>query len=185
MTIFLMSVVTIGIAAFAEGGHYRAIVLGARYLRPVPVTGGILVVLIASAVPAAALGTLMRLSVRVPSLPWVTGAVFLALSLWSSKRARIGEDPFRPIEGHPFLGTVASFSLAEMGGKAQLATLALAATLGDQRAVVFGSITGELIAILPIALIGSRGTPGPSLKVIRWTKSLVFALLGLKAVFQI
>jgi putative Ca2+/H+ antiporter (TMEM165/GDT1 family) len=87
-----------------------------------------------------------------------------------------------PAGAGPFLATLVTFFLAEIGDKTQIATAALAAELGTLVPVVIGTTLGMLIADVPAVILGDQAAHRLNLKWIRYGAAALFAVLGLVAI---
>jgi putative Ca2+/H+ antiporter (TMEM165/GDT1 family) len=105
-----------------------AMLLAARYRKPVPIILGILVATLANHALAGAVGELVAKAMGPDVLRWVIGLSFLAMAGWMLVPDKIDD---AQAGHHQRLGvfgtTVVAFFLAEMGDKTQIATVALAA----------------------------------------------------------
>ncbi len=136
--------VSTGIVALGEIGdktQLLALLLAARFRKPVPIILGILVATLANHAMAGALGGWIAALMGPQLLRWVIGGSFLAMALWMLIPDKL-DDADAPGSGQRFgvFGTtVIAFFLAEMGDKTQIATVALAARYPQLLAVVAGT----------------------------------------------
>jgi putative Ca2+/H+ antiporter (TMEM165/GDT1 family) len=79
--------------------------------------------------------------------------------------------------------TVIAFFLAEMGDQTQIATVMLAARYPAWFAVVAGATLGMMLADAPVAWFGDRITRRVPLRVMHIVSALIFAAMGLAALF--
>jgi len=85
-----------------------------------------------------------------------------------------------------FLVPTALFTLAEMGDKTQIATVALAAQYAVIHgaalvAVVLGTSLGMMLANVPVVLLGERITRRIPIGAIHWAAAVMFGILGMLA----
>ena len=79
-----------------------------------------------------------------------------AIALLAIKPDKVDDGPRHLGKYGVFALTVATFFVAEMGDKTQLATVALAAGYDSLLAVVAGTTLGMMIADAPAVLLGDR-----------------------------
>ena len=164
-----------------------ALLLAAKFRRPIPIILGILVATLANHAAAGWLGVWIAAQMGSQILRWVIGASFLAMALWMMIPDRL-DDEAAGGGGQRFgiFGTtVFAFFLAEMGDKTQIATVALAARYPDLLAVVAGTTLGMLIANVPAVLLGNRIASKLSMTLVHGVAALIFALLGLLTLFNV
>ena len=156
-----------------------AIVLAARFRKPVPIVFGILFATLANHAVASFAGA--------EAAAWFDGywfrlAValgFIAMGLWTLVPDKFDEDD-KPQESFgPFLTTLIAFFLVEIGDKTQVATIALGARYHDVLAVTTGTTLGMLAANVPAVFLGDKLVQKISLKHIRWTAAALFVGLGI------
>jgi len=173
--------VSTGIVALAEMGdktQLLALVLAARYRRPIPVILGILVATLANHALAAWLGAGVAAVLGHDALRWILGLSFLAMAAWTL----IPDNPEKekPQSAHlgAFAATLLAFFLVEMGDKTQIATAALAARYASIAAVVAGTTFGMMIADVPAVYFGERVLRRVPAKTVHRVAAAGFALLG-------
>ncbi|MCE3290771.1 MAG: hypothetical protein K0R83_2783 [Caulobacter sp.] len=175
--------VSTGLVAIAEIGDKTmllAILLAARFRRPVPIILGILVATLLNHALAALIGQLAAGLLDGPWMKWVLGLAFLAFAAWALIPDRLEEDGAPPAlkAGSIFLTTAVAFFLVEMGDKTQVATVALGARFHDVLLVASGTTLGMMIANVPAVLLGEAAATRLPLKVIRWVAAAGFAAVG-------
>lgn len=175
--------VSTGIVALAEMGdktQLLAFVLAARFKRPLPIIGGILVATLFNHGLAGALGAWITEVLGAEVLRWVLGLSFLAMAIWTMIPDEIEEEEARAAQRFGVFGaTLVTFFLAEMGDKTQLATVAMAAHFGAPAVVVVGTTLGMLIADVPAVFIGDKLAAKVPMKLVHYVAAALFALLGL------
>jgi Ca2+/H+ antiporter, TMEM165/GDT1 family len=178
--------VSTGIVALAEMGdktQLLALLLAARFRKPWPIVGGILVATLANHALAGALGAWVTQWMGPEVLRWVLGASFLAMAAWMLVPDALdddGVDSSTPRFG-VFGTTVLAFFLAEMGDKTQVATVMLAAQYSAWVWVVAGTTAGMMLANAPVVWLGERITQRVPLRVVHLTSAGIFAVLGVAA----
>lgn len=176
---FLPSLLVVAVAEIGDKTQLLALLLAARFRRPVPILIGIALATLANHALAGALGSWMRMILAPDLLRWLLAASFLGLALWVLRPDR-AEEGGTPESGRfgPLLVTLVLFFLAEMGDKTQIATVALGARYPDLAAVVIGTSLGLLAANLPPVLFGCAAAHRISLRAVRWAAAALFALMG-------
>jgi Ca2+/H+ antiporter, TMEM165/GDT1 family len=179
--------VSAGIVALAEMGdktQLLALVLAARYRRPLPIVLGILVATLANHLLAAALGAWITQAAGADAMRWVLGASFLAMAAWTLVPDRLEKEEAGSARFGVFGATVVAFFLAEMGDKTQVATVALAARYASIVAVVAGTTLGMLLANVPVVVLGERLLRRVPVKAVRRAAAAIFAVLGALALLD-
>ena len=173
--------VSTGIVALAEIGdktQLLALVLAARYRRPLPIILGILAATLANHGLAASLGALVAGWLGPDLMRWILGASFLAMAAWSLIPDKPEEAPKGLARAGAFLATLVAFFVVEIGDKTQIATVALAARFHDLVLVTAGTTLGMLLANVPAVLCGDGIARVASLRAIRAVAAAGFAVLG-------
>ena len=174
--------VSTGIVALGEMGdktQLLALLLAARYRRPLPIVAGILVATLANHAMAAALGTWLTRWIDPTWMRWGLGVSFIAVALWMlvpDQAADVGGEPHNRFG--VFGVTVVAFFLAEMGDKTQIATVMLAARYNELLAVTAGTTLGMMLANVPVVYLGDRVTRRVPIVWVHRVAALVFAALG-------
>jgi putative Ca2+/H+ antiporter (TMEM165/GDT1 family) len=178
---FLVSTLVVAIGEIGDKTQLLALILAARFRRPVPIIFGILVATLANHALAGLLGGWIREAVSAEALRWGLGLSFLAIAAWALKPDKLDEEPQTVGRWGAFGVTLVAFFLAEIGDKTQVATVALAARFDSLVAVVIGTTAGMLIANVPaVFLAGSASTRIP-FKAIRYVAAALFAAMGIAA----
>ena len=173
--------VSTGLVALAEIGdktQLLALMLAARFRRPLPIVFGIVIATLANHAGAGIAGRLLGAFLAGGWLRWVVGLTFLAMAVWALFPDRYEEDAGAPGRGGAFLTTIIVFFLAEIGDKTQIATIGLAARFDQTAAVVIGTTLGMMLANVPVVFLGDRLAGRLPMKAIRYMAALVFATLG-------
>jgi putative Ca2+/H+ antiporter (TMEM165/GDT1 family) len=181
--------VSIGVVALGEMGdktQLLAILLAARFRRPVPIILGILVATLVNHAFAGAVGTWVASALGPDLLRWVIGASFIAMALWMLIPDRIDAEAAGGRQRFGVFGTtVVAFFLAEMGDKTQIATVALAARYDALVLVVLGTTIGMLLANVPAVFLGEAIAKKVSLPLVHGIAAVIFAVLGLLTLFNV
>jgi Ca2+/H+ antiporter, TMEM165/GDT1 family len=175
--------VSAGLVAIAEIGdktQLLAMLLAARFRKPIPIIAGIFVATIANHALAALVGVVAGDLIQGAWMRWVLGGAFLAFAAWALVPDTF-EDKDAPKEradGSIFLTTVVAFFLVEMGDKTQVATVALAARYHQVVLVAAGTTLGMMIANVPAVFLSQAAAEKLPLKYIRWAAAASFAAIG-------
>lgn len=181
--------VSTGVVALGEMGdktQLLALLLAARFRRPVPIVLGILVATLVNHACAAALGGWIAQALGPTWLRWVIGVSFLAMAAWMMVPDRLDDDaPSSAPRLGVFGTTVIAFFLAEMGDKTQIATVALAARYTELWAVVTGTTLGMMLANVPAVLLGDGVAKRVPMRAVHGIAALVFAVLGVLTLWNV
>ena len=178
---FLVSTGVVALAEMGDKTQLLALMLAARYRRPVPIVFGIAVATLANHALAAAFGAWIATLVGADALRWILALSFFAMGAWvlvpdgasdfSGGSSRLGV----------FGTTLLAFFLVEIGDKTQIATVALAARYAAFTAVVAGTTLGMLIANVPAVYLGDRLLRRVPLRLLQRVAAGMFAVLGVLA----
>jgi putative Ca2+/H+ antiporter (TMEM165/GDT1 family) len=178
----LLSAGTVALAEVGDMTQLLALLLAARFRKPLPIILGILVATLLNHAAAGWLGSVVAHWLTPQVLRWIVAASFLGIAAWSLKPDTIDADP--ALGGHGALATtLVAFFLAEMGDKTQVATVLLAARYSPLWQVVAGTTLGMLVANVPVVYLGSRFADRLPLRAARIGAAVLFLALGLWVLF--
>ena len=173
--------VSTGVVALAEIGdktQLLALVLAAKFRKPVPIILGILVATLANHGLAGAAGAWLAANVGPTMMRWILGLSFVAMAIWTLIPDKYDEQKdTRPRFG-VFGTTVIAFFLLEMGDKTQIATVALAAKYSSLLSVVAGTTLGMMLANVPAVLLGEVAAKKLPMRLVHGIAAAIFAILG-------
>jgi len=175
---FLVSTGLVAIAEIGDKTQLLAMVLAAKFRRPLPIILGILVATILNHTGAAALGFVVARWLTGPTFQVLVGAGFVAMALWALIPDKDDEGAVSRTAGGVFLTTLVAFFLVEIGDKTQITTTLLAARFQDIAVVAAGTTLGMMIANVPAVLLGEAATRVVPLRYVRIGAALVFLILG-------
>ena len=176
----LTSTAIVALAEIGDKTQLLAIVLAARFKRPLPIVLGILVATLANHFLAALLGSVAAGWFGGPVFHYAVALGFLAMAAWTLVPDKFDDDEAPAVSrGGAFLTTLIAFFLVEMGDKTQVATIALGARYHDAIAVTAGTTLGMMLANVPAVLLGGELVKRVPLGVVRAVAALLFAALGL------
>ena len=178
---FFVSILVITVGEIGDKTQLLALLLGARFRRPLPIVFGIAVATLANHTLAGAVGAWLRQVVPVGWLHWLIAASFLGVALWALKPDQVEDERSDVGLMNAFAVTVVSFFLAEMGDKTQIATVILAAQFDNLVAVVAGTTLGMLIADAPVVWLGGAAAAKIPLRPVRLIAAALFAALAVVA----
>ena len=175
---FLVSTGLVAVAEIGDKTQLLAIVLAAKFRRPLPIVLGILVATILNHTGAAALGFVVARWLSGPTFQVLVGAGFVAMALWALIPDKDDDGAADRGAGGVFLTTLVVFFLVEIGDKTQIATTLLAARFQDIAVVAAGTTLGMMIANVPAVLLGEAATRVVPLRYVRVGAALIFLILG-------
>jgi putative Ca2+/H+ antiporter (TMEM165/GDT1 family) len=173
--------VSTGIVAIAEIGdktQLLALILAARYRRPLPISFGILVATLVNHGLAAWLGALAASWLGSDAMRWILGLGFIVMAAWCLVPDKPEAGPAAAAKAGAFIATLVAFFLVEIGDKTQIATVALAARFHDLVLVTIGTTLGMMLVNVPAVLCGDGIARLAPLKLIRIIAAALFAILG-------
>ncbi len=177
MESLLVSTFAVAIAEIGDKTQLLALLLAARFRKPVPIILGILVATALNHALAAWLGALAASWLTPVVLRWIVAGSFLAIALWALKPDAIDDVPL-PAR-NAFVATTIAFFLAEIGDKTQVATVLLAAKYSPLWQVVAGTTLGMLAANVPVVILGHRFADRLPLQTARIAAAVLFGVLAL------
>ena len=168
MDALLVSTLAVAIAEIGDKTQLLAIVLAARFRKPLPIVLGILVATLLNHAVAASFGYLIAQWLTGHTFQIVLGVAFIAMAAWALIPDKEDEGAGERSSGGVFLTTLIAFFLVEIGDKTQVATVVLAAQYEPLWQVIAGTTLGMAAANVPVVLLGSRFAAKLPLKAARW-----------------
>jgi putative Ca2+/H+ antiporter (TMEM165/GDT1 family) len=182
MEAFLVSTGVVALAEIGDKTQLLALLLAARFRKPVPIILGILVATLANHAMAGAIGAWVAALVGPTAMRWILGLSFVAMAAWMLVPDKLDEDEPEQ-RASPRLGvfgaTFVAFFLLEMGDKTQIATIALAAKYSSLAAVVAGTTLGMMLANVPAVLLGEVAARKLPMRLVHGIAGATFLVLGL------
>ncbi len=175
-----------GVVAFAEIGdktQLLALVLAARFRRPLPIIAGIFVATVFNHSLASAVGVWLSAALGPEVLRWVLGLSFIAMAGWLLVPDEVDASEVAHSRYGAFATTVVTFFIAEMGDKTQIATVALAARYNALYTVIAGTTLGMLLADVPAVFVGDRVAGRLPVKAVHAIAAAIFIVIGLTVLF--
>lgn len=184
MEALFTSTAVVALAEIGDKTQLLAILLAARFGRPLPIILGILVATLANHALAALLGAQAAALLDSPVFRYAIGASFIAMAAWTLVPDKFeDEDAPKPRFG-AFLTTLVAFFLVEMGDKTQVATIALGAQYQAVVAVTAGTTLGMMIANVPAIFLGNELLKRVDLAKIRVVAAALFLAIGVWVLAQ-
>lgn len=178
MQAFLVSVGVVALAEIGDKTQLLALVLAARYRRPLPIILGIVVATLLNHALAGAVGVWLAGVIGPMAMRWVLGLSFIAMAAWMLIPDKLEDEAPPPPRLGIFGTTLIAFFLLEMGDKTQIATVALAAKYDALIAVVAGTTIGMLLANVPAVLLGEVAARKLPLRMVHGVAAAIFLVLG-------
>lgn len=180
MDALFISAAIVAIAEIGDKTQLLALVLAARFRRPLPIILGILTATVANHGLAAWVGTAAAGWLGGETMRWAVGLSFLVMAGWILVPDKIGDNtPGVGDRFGPFLTTLAAFFLAEIGDKTQIATVALAARFDDLALVTLGTTLGIMAADVPAVLLGKAAANRIPLRLVHIVAATLFAIMAI------
>ncbi|HKE96317.1 MAG TPA: TMEM165/GDT1 family protein [Povalibacter sp.] len=173
--------ISAGVVALAEIGdktQLLALVLAAKYRKPVPIILGILVATLLNHALAGVAGAALAAAVGPVAMRWILGLSFIGMAVWTLIPDQYEEQSARPPRFGIFGATTLAFFLLEMGDKTQIATVALAARFPSLLAVIAGTTLGMMLANVPAVLLGEAAAKKLPMRLVHGIAAAIFLVLG-------
>jgi putative Ca2+/H+ antiporter (TMEM165/GDT1 family) len=173
-----VSTFLVAIAEIGDKTQLLAIILAARFRKPLPIIGGILVATILNHGLAATAGFFLSRWLSGSMFQIAVGAAFLLMAGWALIPDK-ADDEIKSRGGlGVFLTTAVAFFFVEIGDKTQIATTLLAARFQEIGLVTLGTTIGMMLANVPAVYLGEAAVRVFPLKAIRIAAAILFALIG-------
>jgi putative Ca2+/H+ antiporter (TMEM165/GDT1 family) len=184
---FLVSTGVVALGEMGDKTQLLAMLLAARFRKPLPIIAGILVATLANHALAGAVGAWVSAQLGPDVLRWIVGLSFLAVAAWMLVPDKVDDAAVASTPRFGVFGTtVLAFFIAEMGDKTQIATVALAARYSAEFvAVVAGTTLGMMLANVPAVYLGDRVARKLSMRLVHGIAAAIFAVLGLLTLFNV
>lgn len=173
-----VSTAVVAIAEIGDKTQLLAIVLAARFRKPIPIIFGILAATLLNHAAAATLGYLISQWLTGQIFQLLVGAAFIVMAGWALIPDKEDEGTAKRSQSGVFLTTLVAFFLVEIGDKTQIATSLLAARFNEIILVTIGTTLGMMLANVPAVLLGEAVTRVVPLKWVRRAAAALFAVIG-------
>ncbi|MEQ4256921.1 TMEM165/GDT1 family protein [Pseudomonas syringae] len=182
---FLVPTAVVALAEIGDKTQLLALVLAARFRKPWPIIAGIVAATLANHAAAGAVGAWFSSYLSDAVLHWILAASFTATALWTLVPDKMDDDEASTARKFgPFMTTLITFFIAEIGDKTQIATVMLAAQYSYLWLVILGTMVGMLLANVPVVLAGNFAAEKLPLTLIRRLAACAFFVLALVAVYK-
>lgn len=185
MESFLTSVAVVALAEIGDKTQLLAVVLAARFGRPLPIIAGIFVATLANHFLAALAGAQVA---RLLDGTWfhvLVGLSFIAMAAWTLVPDKLDDEESPDIDGRgAFIATTIAFFLVEIGDKTQIATIALGARFHDVLSVMLGTTVGMMLANVPAVYLGRAVLNIVPLNVVHMIAAALFLLVGVAVLLR-
>ncbi|MGZ3744557.1 MAG: TMEM165/GDT1 family protein [Pseudobdellovibrionaceae bacterium] len=178
MEAIINSYLLVLVSEMGDKTQLLALVLAARFRKPIPIIFGILVATLLNHALASYIGSYVTHYVSAEILKWILAATFIGFGLWILVPDK-GEELSDRYDWGPFFTTVISFFFAEMGDKTQLATVALGARYASPILVTVGTTVGMLMADGLAVFFGHKFTDKIPMILIHRIASAIFIFFGI------
>lgn len=182
MEALLNSFALVFISEMGDKTQLLALVLAARFKKPIPIMLGILGATLLNHALASYIGAFVTQYVSQDILKWTLSVTFIGFGFWMLIPDK-DEDLKDPHKWGPFLTTLVAFFFAEMGDKTQLATIALGAKYASPFLVTTGTTLGMLGADGLAVLFGHKFTEKVPMTLVHRIASALFIFFGIGIAF--
>lgn len=180
MEAFLTSTAVVALAEMGDKTQLLALVLAARFRKPIPIVLGILFATLANHAIAALVGMEVASILDGTWFRYLVALGFVAMAAWILVPDKLDEDDEpKPARFGAFLTTLVTFFIVEIGDKTQIATIALGARYEAVLWVTAGTTLGMMIANVPAVFLGEALVKRIPLKAMHIGAALLFLVMGL------
>ena len=178
MEAFLISTGVVALAEIGDKTQLLALVLAAKFRKPLPIILGILAATLANHALAGVVGAWIASAVGPEVMRWALGISFLAMGVWTLIPDKLEDARERAPRFGVFGTTLVAFFLLEMGDKTQIATVALAAKFSSLVGVIAGTTLGMMLANVPAVLLGEVAARKLPMRLVHGVAAAIFIVLG-------
>ncbi|MEL1782493.1 TMEM165/GDT1 family protein [Acinetobacter baumannii] len=184
---FLISTSIVALAEMGDKTQLLALLLSARFRKPIPILIAILLATLINHGISAVLGQWITTVLSPEILVWVLAGGFIGMAFWmlipdelDDETASINKWQKFGVFGATFI----LFFLAEIGDKTQITTVALAARYDSIFWVMLGTTLGMMIANAPAVFIGNKLAERLSIALIHKIGAAIFFIVGISTLVQ-
>jgi Ca2+/H+ antiporter, TMEM165/GDT1 family len=182
---FLVSTGVVALAEIGDKTQLLALVLAAKYRKPLPIILGILVATLLNHAIAGYVGAWLAATIGPDLMRWILGVSFIAMAAWTLVPDKFEDEAQKPPRWGVFVTTLLAFFVVEIGDKTQIATVALAAKYASLVAVVAGTTLGMMLANVPAVLLGEVAARKLPMRLVHGIAAAIFLVLGLLVLFGV
>lgn len=184
---FLISTAIVALAEMGDKTQLLALLLAARFRKPIPILLAILLATLLNHGVSAALGQWITTVLSPNILLWIVSLGFIAMAVWMLIPDELDDetDHINKWQKYGVFGaTFILFFLAEIGDKTQVATIALAARFDSIFWVMLGTTVGMMIANAPAVFIGDKLADKLPIALIHKIGAFIFLMIGVSTLVQ-
>lgn len=184
---FLISTSIVALAEMGDKTQLLALLLSARFRKPIPILIAILLATLINHGISAVLGQWITTVLSPEILVWVLAAGFIGMAFWMLIPDKLDDETDginRWQKFGVFGATFILFFLAEIGDKTQIATVALAARYDSIFWVMLGTTIGMMIANAPAVFIGNKLAERLPISLIHKIGAAIFLIVGISTLIQ-
>lgn len=183
----LISTAIVALAEMGDKTQLLALLLAARFRKPVPILLAILLATLLNHGISAVLGQWITTVLNPDVLLWIVSVGFIAMALWMLVPDELEDetDNINKWQKYGVFGaTFVLFFLAEIGDKTQVATVALAARFDSVFWVMLGTTIGMMIANAPAVFVGNKLADKLPIPLIHKIGASIFLIIGVATLMQ-
>ncbi|WP_104513191.1 TMEM165/GDT1 family protein [Acinetobacter indicus] len=184
---FLISTAIVALAEMGDKTQLLALLLAARFRKPLPILLAILAATLINHGLSAALGQWITTILSPEILRWILALGFIGMAIWMLIPDQLDDEneSINKWQKYGVFGaTFILFFLAEIGDKTQIATVALAARFDSILWVMIGTTLGMMIANAPAVFIGNKMAEKLPVSLIHKIGALIFLIIGVSTLLQ-
>ncbi|ENU63886.1 TMEM165/GDT1 family protein [Acinetobacter lwoffii] len=184
---FLLSTAIVALAEMGDKTQLLALLLAARFRKPVPILVAILLATLINHGLSAVLGQWVTTVIGPEVLLWIVSIGFIAMAVWMLIPDELGDENASINKWQKFGvfgATFILFFLAEIGDKTQIATVALAARFDSVFWVMLGTTLGMMLANAPAVFLGDKLANRLPISLIHKIGAAIFLVIGVATLAQ-
>jgi putative Ca2+/H+ antiporter (TMEM165/GDT1 family) len=184
---FLISTAIVALAEMGDKTQLLALLLAARFRKPVPILIAILAATLINHGLSAVLGQWITTVLSPEVLIWVLSLGFIGMAAWMLIPDELDDetDSINKWQRFGVFGaTFVLFFLAEIGDKTQIATVALAARYDSIFWVMAGTTVGMMLANAPAVFVGNKLADKLPISLIHKIGAVIFLIIGVSTLVQ-
>ncbi|AUX85914.1 MULTISPECIES: TMEM165/GDT1 family protein [Acinetobacter] len=184
---FLISTAIVALAEMGDKTQLLALLLAARFRKPVPILIAILAATLINHGLSAVLGQWITTVLSPEVLIWVLSLGFIGMAAWMLIPDELDDetDSINKWQRFGVFGaTFVLFFLAEIGDKTQIATVALAARYDSIFWVMAGTTVGMMLANAPAVFVGNKLADKLPISLIHKIGAAIFLIIGVSTLVQ-
>ncbi|MCJ8160855.1 TMEM165/GDT1 family protein [Acinetobacter zhairhuonensis] len=184
---FLISTAIVALAEMGDKTQLLALLLAARFRKPVPILIAILAATLINHGLSAVLGQWITTVLSPDVLIWVLSLGFIGMAGWMLIPDELDDetDSINKWQKFGVFGaTFVLFFLAEIGDKTQIATVALAARYDSIFWVMAGTTVGMMLANAPAVFVGNKMADKLPIALIHKIGAAIFLIIGVSTLVQ-